>query len=66
LAKLTEDYRHACIDRESSRQEVENLKLQLQGYVSEVKRAEELLARKVCKMCEGTFAGFFFLPFLFV
>ena len=58
LAKLTEDCRRACCDRESSRQEVENLKLQLQGYVSEVKRAEEMLARKVCKMCGGTFAVF--------
>ena len=55
LAKLTEDYRRACSDRESSRQEVENLKLQLQGYVSEVKRAEELLTMKVCKMCGSTF-----------
>jgi len=65
FAKLTEDYQRACSDRESCRQEVENLKLQLQTYVSEVKRAEEMLARKVCRMCEGTIAAFFVPPFYF-
>ena len=59
LAKLTEDYRRANSELECSRQEVENLKLQLQGYVSEVRRVEELLARKVCDIRGATFAVFF-------
>jgi hypothetical protein len=59
LAKLTEDCRRANSDLECSRQEVENLKLQLQGYVSEVRRVEELLARKVCDIRGATFAVFF-------
>jgi chromosome segregation ATPase len=51
VAKLTEECRRTSSDLEVSRQEVENLKHQLQGYVSEVRRIEELLARKVCKLC---------------
>jgi centrosomal protein CEP135 len=47
LANLTEDLRRAKSDLESSRREVENLKHQLQEYVSEVRRVEELLAKKV-------------------
>jgi hypothetical protein len=64
LAKLTEDCRRASSDHERSCQEAENLKLQLQGYVSEVKRAEELLARKVCEICGGAFA-LLFISFYF-
>jgi hypothetical protein len=59
VAKLTEDCRRANSDLESSRREVENLKHQLQEYVSEVRRIEELLARKVCEMCGAAFAVFF-------
>lgn len=47
LASLAEDCRRANNDLEASRQEVENLKHQLQEYVSEVRRVEEMLARKV-------------------
>jgi hypothetical protein len=47
LANLTENLRRANSDLESSRREVENLKHQLQEYVSEVRRVEELLAKKV-------------------
>jgi centrosomal protein CEP135 len=47
LASLTEDCRRANSDLEASRQEVENLKRQLQEYVSEVRRVEEMLANKV-------------------
>lgn len=65
MAKLTEDYRRASSDHERSCQEEENLKLQLQGYVSEVKRAEELLARKVCEVCGGAFAVLFISLYIF-
>jgi hypothetical protein len=50
MANLTEDLRRANSDLESSHREVENLKHQLQEYVSEVRRVEELLAKKVCKI----------------
>ncbi|XP_023719195.1 centrosomal protein of 135 kDa isoform X2 [Cryptotermes secundus] len=46
LANITENLRRANSDLESSRREVENLKHQLQEYVSEVRRVEELLAKK--------------------
>jgi hypothetical protein len=55
LANLTEDLRRANSDLESSHREVENLKHQLQEYVSEVRRVEELLAKKVCKMSGAPF-----------
>jgi centrosomal protein CEP135 len=55
LANLTEDLRLAKSDLESSRREVENLKHQLQEYVSEVRRVEELLAKKVCKISGAPF-----------
>ncbi|XP_071453022.1 centrosomal protein of 135 kDa-like isoform X1 [Hetaerina americana] len=46
LASLTNDCRITHRELEDSRREVEDLKLQLQGYVDEVRRIEELLARK--------------------
>jgi chromosome segregation ATPase len=55
LANLTEECRRANSDLESSRKEVEDLKHRLQGYVSEVRRVEELLAKKVCKMSGAPF-----------
>jgi predicted nucleic acid-binding Zn-ribbon protein len=55
LANLTENLRRANNDLESSRREVENLKHQLQEYVSEVRRVEELLAKKVYEISGAPF-----------
>jgi hypothetical protein len=67
FANVTEDCRQARSDLEASHQEVENLKRQLQEYVSEVRQVEELLAKKVCKMSGSAFTALdlFFMYALF-
>uniref|UniRef100_A0A1B6D0U7 Centrosomal protein of 135 kDa n=3 Tax=Clastoptera arizonana TaxID=38151 RepID=A0A1B6D0U7_9HEMI len=46
LAAVTSDCQIANRNLESTRREVEDLKLQLQGYVTEVRRVEEILQQK--------------------
>lgn len=55
LAAVTCEVRNLQRDLETSRAECYDLKRQLQTYVSEVRRAEELLNRKVNPEC--TFAN---------
>lgn len=47
LTSAIKDCHAARRDQETNRQEVDNLKRQLQQYCNEVKRAEELLMKKV-------------------
>lgn len=47
LAALTRDYKENARALECSRQEVEDLKLQLQGYVAEARRVNQMLEEKV-------------------
>lgn len=56
LAKVTMDWRNVHGELERAHREIEDLKTQLQQYVFEIKRAEDLISKKVITIhlyCRG-------------